>query len=871
MTVIKHYGTPRHSGRYPWGSGEDGFQRNPSFLGQVKKLQDQGLSEVEIAKGFGITTSQLRAQKSIAKAEQRKADLAMAIRLKDKGMSNVAIGQRMGLNESSVRSLLDPTLQERSEITRTAADLLKENVESKGFIDVGAGVETYLGLSRTKLNTALALLEDEGYQVHTVKVKQVGTGKDTTIKVLAPKESTYSDLMRNRDQIKMIDSYFEDHGRTLRGLEPIRSISSDRIKINYDEDGGTAKDGLIELRRGVDDISLGNAKYAQVRIGVDGTHYLKGMAVYSDALPKGVDVLYNTNKSNQIPKEKVFKSMKEDPDNPFGASVRQRHYIDKDGKEQLSSLNIVNEEGDWQKWSKSISSQVLSKQSPSLAKKQLGLAFDLKKEEYDEINALTNPSVKKRLLESFSDDCDAAAVHLKAAALPRQSSHVILPFPSLKENEIYAPNYQNGDHVVLIRHPHGGIFEIPELVVNNKASEPNSVIKNAIDAVGINPKVASKLSGADFDGDTVLVIPNKNKEIKTSASLKGLENFDPKTSYPSYPGMKTINDKTKQLKMGDISNLITDMTIKGANLDEIARAVRHSMVVIDAEKHSLNYKQSYIDNGISSLKEKYQGSKRSGASTLISKASSEMRVPHRKDQIRIDPLTGKKVYEYTNESYINKDGKVIKRTSKTSKMAETDNAFNLSSGTRMETVYAEYANSLKSLANKARKDMLEVKTIPYSPSARLLYSKEVASLKAKLNIAFKNKPLERQAQLMANKIITTKRKENPDMDAADLKKLKGQVLEESRSRFSAKKQNIEITNREWEAIQLGAISSNTLNQILLNTDLDSLKQRSMPRQSSSLSSARLARAKNMLASGYTQAEVASALGISTSYLTSSVK
>ena len=48
--------------------------------------------------------------------------------------------------------------------------------------------------------------------------------------------------------------------------------------------------------------------------------------------------------------------------------------------------------------------------------------------------------------------------------------------------------------------------------------------------------------------------------------------------------------------MGDVSNLITDMTIKGANNDELARAVRHSMVVIDSEKHNLDVKASARDN-----------------------------------------------------------------------------------------------------------------------------------------------------------------------------------------------------------------------------------------------------------------------------------
>lgn len=861
---LKHYGTPRHSGRYPWGSGKDNEQRHTSFLGYVEDLKNKGLSETEIAKGLGLTTTQLRAKKSIAKAEQRKADVAQALRLKDKGYSNVAIGERMGINESSVRALLNPAIQERSDIAKTTSNMLKQSVEDKGYIDVGAGVERYMGISRTKLKTSIEMLKEEGYTVHYVPVEQLGTGKNTTVMVLAKPGTQFSEVYANRDKIRMVTDYSEDGGRTFLGLEPVRSVKSDRVFIRYSEDGGSDRDGLIELRRGVDDISLGNSKYAQVRIGVDGTHYMKGMAMYSDNIPDGYDMVYNTNKSKGTPKEKVYKEMKDDQDNPFGATVRQKHYVDKNGNTQLSSLNIVNEEGDWGKWSKNISSQVLSKQSPSLAKKQLGIAFDIKKEEFDEIMSLTNPAVRKKLLDSFADDCDSSAVHLKSAALPRQASHVILPFTSLKEDEIYAPNYRDGEQVVLIRYPHGGIFEIPQLKVNNKHPEANKAIKNAKDAVGINAKVAERLSGADFDGDTVLVIPNNNGAIKTSSPLKGLMDFDPKTAYPAYEGMPKISSRTKQMKMGDVSNLITDMTIKGATSSEIARAVRHSMVVIDSEKHHLNYKQSYIDNGIAALKKKYQGSERSGASTLISKASSEQRVGLRKETI--DPKTGKKVYQYTNETYTDKKGNTKIKTESSTKMAETDDAFTLSSGTPMESVYATHANKLKALANQARKESVTTSYTPYSPSAKKAYAQEVSTLNAKLNIALKNKPLERQAQLLANSVVAAKKEANPNMDAADLKKIKGQALAEARARMNAKKQNIEITDREWEAIQAGAISTNTLTQILNNTDLDKVKQLATPRTSKTMTPAKRQKAKSLLKAGYTRSEIADALGIPTSAL-----
>ena len=95
-------------------------------------------------------------------------------------------------------------------------------------------------------------------------------------------------------------------------------------------------------------------------------------------------------------------------------------------------------------------------------------------------------------------------------------------------------------------------------------------------------------------------------QIKSTRPLKGLEGFDPKTQYAERPGMKVMTKAMTQKQMGMVSNLITDMTLQGASEDDIARAVRHSMVVIDAAKHHLDYKQSEKDNGIQELRSRYQ-------------------------------------------------------------------------------------------------------------------------------------------------------------------------------------------------------------------------------------------------------------------------
>ena len=82
---LEQYGTPRHSGRYPWGSGENPYQRYADFLGNVKKLENKGLNRTEIAKSMGMTTTVLRAKISVANDELRKERVAMAFKLKEKG------------------------------------------------------------------------------------------------------------------------------------------------------------------------------------------------------------------------------------------------------------------------------------------------------------------------------------------------------------------------------------------------------------------------------------------------------------------------------------------------------------------------------------------------------------------------------------------------------------------------------------------------------------------------------------------------------------------------------------------------------------------------------------------------------------------
>lgn len=879
---LAHYGILRRSGRYPWGSGETQHARNRSFLQIIEDLKKEGMSDEDIRKGFSteenpISSTQWRAVKSIAKNQQRAAQISQAETLKyTKGMSNTAAAAQMGIPESTFRALLAPGAKDRADILINTAEMLKKEVADKKYIDVGSGVESHIQMSKERLNTAVAILQEEGYEVHHVNMPQISTSFDTRRKILAAPGTTWGEVQRNRDKIGQITAVSSDFGGTFTGPrwhDPI-SIHPDRVQVKYKEDGGDKADGVIYVRPGVPDISLGAAKYAQVRVKVGDKHYLKGMAMYKDDLPPGTDLVFHTNKTREEAptKQKAMKDLTDSPDYPFKTVVRQQvANIGHPSEHVTSAMNIVYEEGQWGKWAKSLSSQFLSKQSPALAKEQLAMTYESRLREFNDIQALTNPAIKKKLLEAFAEGTDASSVHLSAAALASgQRWHAILPIESMKPGEIYAPNYETGERVVLIRYPHAGVFEIPELTVNNKHPEAKRLLGNAKDAVGIHHTVAEHLSGADFDGDTVIVIPNNpgsRKKVTVSPMLEQLKDFNPRIQYKKYDGMEVISPGRKQQEMGYISNLITDMTIKGASHEELAHAVKHSMVVIDSEKHELNYKQSALDNGIAQLKAKYQGGSRRGASTLISLSESEQRVPHRRPARQaeggpIDLTTGEKRFVNTGITTVNRAGQVVPKMIKSTKGTETRNAHTLSSGTPIETVYADHSNRLKALANEARLAAVNTPPLQRSASAKKVYADEVKSLTSKILLAKKNAPLERQAIQLARASIQAKRDANPELEGDSLKKIKSEELTRARNALGVKKKLIEISDREWEAIQHGAISNSQLIQILNNTDLEKLREKATPRTKLLMSSLMTRRAKSMLDSGYTRSDVAKALGVS---------
>jgi len=865
---LEHQGTPHqgsvpHSGRYAWGSGENSYQRATSWSDTVAKYRKTGLTDTQIATKLGITTSEFRARNTIANQTIRLKNQSMIMELHEKGLGPTEISRRTGIPESSVRMNLNEQVRHNVNRMESVKNDLKELIKENPYLDVGLGAAQQLGINENMLKRAVQQLESDGYHMHKVYVKNA-TNDDHWVEMKVLTKESNPDIVReHKHEIVPPNLYKAGDGTTKLGLRPIEHIDWKRVSIRYDEQGGTDKDGVMELRPGVKDLDLGGSRYAQVRIGVGGTHYLKGMAVYGDPkdFPKGVDVIFNTNKKQGTPKESVLKKLKDDPDNPFGAQIKANG--------QKGAINKVNEEGDWGTWSKTLSSQFVSKQPPALVKGRIQTTYEKLQKEFNEINSLTNPVIKKALMQDFADGLTTKRHNLKLTGFDRMKGQVILPLSGIKANEIYAPNFKNGEKVVLVRYPHGGIFELPELTVNNKLEKgPAKFMKGAKDAVGIDSSVASKLSGADFDGDTVMVIPNNKNGIKTSRSLKELKNFDTNKYYSTDPKILKRDSKgnwpEKQRKMGEVSNLITDMTLKGASQSEIARAVKHSMVVIDAEKHNLDYKRSERENDIPSLKKKYQehydvisGKIKNGASTLISRSKTEHRTLEYWEKARTP-----------EELAANPK---LKPTIKKSKTVSTDHvvemvkdAKTLGSGTPIENMYGDYINALGKMRAKANKVVETTPNMTMNKEAKLQYKSQVESLQNKLNLALSNSPRERQAQLIANKVIAEKR--DPNMQKDQLKKLKQQAIAAARVRTGADGASSRITIEpdEWKAIQSGAVSTKMLTDIIRFSDSDRLKQLATPKKEDAMSLSNANRAKGMLKSGRTYAEVAEALGVSVS-------
>lgn len=262
--ILMHYGVKRRSGRYPWGSGENPYQHGGDFLARVEELEAMGKSQKEIAEELKMSTTDLRMQVRVAKHERRALQAERAKSLREEGKTLDEIAKIMGYNnDSSVRALLNENTASNKNKALATAEALKKELAVKGALDVGEGVEQQLGVSKGVLQEALFILETEGYNRYGVGVPQVNDPKKRTITpVISVPDIEQRDAYQNLDIIKSVGDYHSsDGGASWDKREYPASIDSSRVKVLYGDEGGSNKDGVIEIRRGVADLDLGNVHY----------------------------------------------------------------------------------------------------------------------------------------------------------------------------------------------------------------------------------------------------------------------------------------------------------------------------------------------------------------------------------------------------------------------------------------------------------------------------------------------------------------------------------------------------------------------------------------------------------------------------------
>ena len=191
--ALIHYGMPRRSGRYPWGSGDSAYQRsNRDLLARYDEYKKRGMSEREIAEELGYfnekgepSTGKLRAAKANAKNARDIYRIETAKSLREDGLGPTEIGKRMGVPESTVRGWFKEEFENRAKQAVNTAEFIKGQVDKKGMVDIGTGVERELNISKEMLNQAVLMLQEEGYPVYKGGIPQAtNAGQQTNQKVI---------------------------------------------------------------------------------------------------------------------------------------------------------------------------------------------------------------------------------------------------------------------------------------------------------------------------------------------------------------------------------------------------------------------------------------------------------------------------------------------------------------------------------------------------------------------------------------------------------------------------------------------------------------------------------------------------------------
>lgn len=914
---------------------------------QFEALRAKGLSNSEIARQLGVSEGTVRNMVKKAEAGQsvRTTKLTNAKDMLRESVNSIDTDQPF--------SMID--VGEGTEMYMGFGQDTKNNaliaLQEEGYVVTTIQVgQVGNSTNKTTVQVLAKVNDPEFVAEYGVSGKMNVKGEVVTAEQNALSKYAYSHL----DEIQPVTSTIcenEDGVEVARALEKPKQINIDRVMIAdpldptpsgiFDPTTGkeytmgevnAAKDGTMILRPSAKDLTMtdeGNTKithYAQVRIactdgkGID--RYCKGMAMYGNEedFPDGVDIIFYTNPGKvsadgKVYAESVLKKQKKEEMNPFGADLKasgQRHYIDSDGNEQLSAVNILREEGDWGNYSLSLPSQFLAKQNVPLVKEQLKATVQEKKDYIDTLSKISDPQVRNKLLEDFADSLDSQAIHLNAAGVSEQRTQVILPCTSLRGTEynedgsvkrygeVYAPGYGDGQKVAIIRYPHANICELPILIVNNNNEEGRRTIGFGKDAIGLPKSALEQLSGADTDGDTGTVIPvsmlnNKGLTVDSKAYFKELVGFDAESTWPYVEGVtqkskkwngidkegKTMTKAERGQEMGLVTNLIMDMSTLGdaVSHDEHVRAIKYSMVAIDAYKHNIDWRQAKEDLNITGLYSKYSSTSRGGGMTLFTRAKSmKQDVPEYKEgayvtdsktgktkKLLIDPETGEKLFTYTNGTHSKKvgeteDGKGIyddsvREPNKVSveklryAWMQGKGAASLASDnpSTKEQMYVEYSDTLHALANSVRrmlsddsyhvidsdgKTIKKVDSKTYREKAKQNATEEdadiIASLRAKLEVAKRNAPKERLAQVYANAAIKARLESNPSIKDDDdaLKKLKNAELASARTRTGAngKGTRVVIDKREYEAINSGKVPKTLVADVLKKSDSESLSK-----------------------------------------------
>lgn len=880
-----------------WGTKEHPYDTANAFLEALAQFKAGGGTDKEFGDYLGLSSSNFRDMKSAAKNDVLSENIKSLNDMINRGNSLRSAAAALGVPEATARGWLSTKSNKGGSQIDSITSELRNMLADGKYVDIGEGSEYILGVSTEKLRAAVKKLETEGYHVINYYQRQMTSINKTQMKVLVPADVESVDVRKDKSKISPPLFYMDSSTGKAEKFERPRSISSNRVQVLAADDphplGGVGidRDGLIEVRRGVPELSLGKANYAQVRILVDGNKYLKGMCVYAPegSLPDGIDVRFNSNKPTA---EKGYKEAKSNPNNPFGANIKeddelmlaQRHYIDKDGNRQLSCLNIVSEEGTWFEWSKSLASQVLSKQRIDVIKRQLDSSLNANYRSYLKIMEIENEDIRAKMLDDLAGKIDQNAVALKGAAFNRQAAHVIIPNPDLKPGEIYAPNYRDGESCVLIRFPHGGLFEIPAVKVNNKSKSSKELIGNSIDAICMNPVDAKTLSGADFDGDTVQVIPNNDGAMIRMEAQKDLQDFDPGIyKLGNYPNEKPLKNKERGYQyMGSITNLITDMSMMGADVKDLVAATKFSMVAIDAWKHGYAVKPAWKELGIDDLIKKYRHGKR-GASTIISRTKSPVYVPEQrlvtnkyevpKDRLK-DWEAGKPVYIPTGrKKFDKKTGEYVVAQMTVDKGSVQDPRNLVGHLSPKEDVYADFAYNMHELANSCRKEARMAAAYQKDVNATNKYADAVESIKAKVISRKRKSPYERLAQLIAEADLQVKISDAPELtdNPKELKKAAAASLERARKKIQLTDVDITLTDEEWEALFSNALTSDMFNYVLRHCDPIELSKRALHESDPVMSENMVKRINEMSKNGYSRLEIAEHTGFTLKQLKEVIK